>query len=370
MAENTNVTAPENGKQEQPAQPTQSERFTNMVMTQYTNITSSKREFSEREKQLIRGYFISIDQMLAKTEAERLRKNEANSDHRYDNPLPYDWNHIDLPQLAKDLAHYARVGLDMMEPNTLFPIPYKDNKGNNYTITLMEGYNGIRYQAEKYALDPFRAVTVEVVYKNDRFTPMKKSHSNPIESYEFEVPNPFDRGEPIGVFGYIEFEDPAKNKLVIFDQKAVEKRKPKYAAAEFWGGPKKVWKWDEKAKKKVETTEQIDGWVPEMYEKTMKREIYGSKHIPRDPTKIDESYQYIRNREQQYGDIVIEAEVSENANATPITLPEAPKAITAPEPETPTEQPEQKPAPASATAPAQPVQPEQDDGGMEDEIPF
>ena len=364
MAEKTNITTPANGQQEQ-QQLTQSERFTKMVMSQYTNMTS-KREFSEKEKQLIRNYFIGIDQMLAKAEESRKIKNENNSDHKYDNPLPYDWQHINLQQLAKDLAHYARVGLDMMEPNTLYPIPYKDNKNNVYTITLMEGYNGIRYQAEKYALDPFRAVTVEVVYENDKFTPLKKSHSNPVESYEFEVPNPFDRGKPIGVFGYIEFQDAAKNKLVIFDQRAVEKRKPKYAAAEFWGGKKTEWVYNPAKKKKEQQEVEIDGWVPEMYEKTMKREIYGSKHIPRDPAKIDESYQYIRNREQQYSDIVIEAEVAENANTEPITLPEAPKAIPAPEqaePEAPPAQPEPEAAPAT------PAQPEQVDG-MLDEIPF
>ena len=145
----------------------QSERFTNMVMKQYSS--TGVYNPTEREKQLIRNYFICIDQMLAKTEAERQRKNAANRNHDYDNTLPYSWNTIDLPQLAQDLAHYARVGLDMMEDNTLFPIPYKNNKGNMYSITLMEGYNGIRYQAEKYALDPFKAVTVEVIYQNDTF---------------------------------------------------------------------------------------------------------------------------------------------------------------------------------------------------------
>ena len=319
MAENNNqLTVQEENK------PSASERFTSMVMKQYQSL--GPYEFTSREKQLIRNYFICIDQMLGKAEAERLRKNANNADHKYDNALAYSWQTIDLPQLAQDLAHYARVGLDMMEDNTLFPIPYKDNKGQKYTITLMEGYNGIRYQAEKYALDPFRSVTVEVIYANDIFRPLKKSASSPVESYEFEIPQPFDRGEPIGVFGYIEFEDSSKNKLVIFSKADVMKRKPKYASPEFWGGKKQVY---EKGKK-VEV--EMDGWLPEMFEKTMKREIYGSKRIPRDPTKIDESYQYIRNRESQYVDIAVEAEVSENGNGSPVTLPEPQKSIAAPKP--------------------------------------
>lgn len=301
----------------------QSERFTNMVMKQYSS--TGVYNPTEREKQLIRNYFICIDQMLAKTEAERQRKNEANRNHDYDNTLPYSWNTIDLPQLAQDLAHYARVGLDMMEDNTLFPIPYKNNKGNMYSITLMEGYNGIRYQAEKYALDPFKAVTVEVIYQNDTFRMVKKDSRNPVEGYELDIPNPFDRGEPVGVFGYIEYDDPAKNKLVVFSKADVMKRKPKYASPEFWGGEKTVYE----NGKPVKT--HLDGWLPEMFEKTMKREIYGSKRIPRDPDKVDESYQYIRQREQQFEDLVIEAEVIENGNRAPVILPEAPAVIEEPE---------------------------------------
>lgn len=304
-------------------QVSQSERFTNMVMAQYS--TTGVYNPTEREKQLIRNYFICIDQMLAKTEAERQRKNANNRDHNYDNTLPYVWNTVDLPQLAQDLAHYARVGLDMMEDNTLFPIPYKNNKGNMYSITLMEGYNGIRYQAEKYALDPFKSVTVEVIYENDIFRMVKKDSNNPVEGYAFEIPSPFSRGKPVGVFGYIEYDDATKNKLVVFSEADVMKRKPKYASPEFWGGDKTVYE----NGKQVKT--HLDGWLPEMFEKTMKREIYGSKRIPRDPDKIDESYQYIRQREQQYEDLVIEAEVHENGNRIPVTLPDVPASIAAPE---------------------------------------
>lgn len=295
------------------------ERFTGMVMKQYA--TTGKYQPTEKEKQLIRNYFIAIDQTLQKSEAERVRKNSNNRDAKYNNELPYTWNNVDLPVLAQDLAHYARVGLDMLEDNMLFPIPYKDNKGNKYVVTLMEGYNGIRYQAEKYALDPFKAVIVEVIYANDKFRMIKKDSRNPVEGYEFEIVNPFDRGEPVGVFGYIEFEDASKNKLVVFSKADVMKRKPKYASPEFWGGEKTVYE----NGRQVKTT--LDGWLPEMFEKTMKREIYGSKRIPRDPDKVDESYNYIRQREQQYADMVIEAEVMENGNTTPIILPEEPKAI-------------------------------------------
>lgn len=292
-----------------------SERFTQMIMAQYANI--GDYAFTEREKQLIRNYFVAIDRALKNADDERLRKNANNSDSKYNNDLPYGWNTVDLETLAKDLAHYAHLGLDMLEDNTLFPIPYKDNKRGCYTVNLMPGYNGIRYEAEKYALVPFRSVTVEVIYENDVFTVYKKSRSNPVESYDFDVPQPFNRGKPIGVFGYIEYEDSAKNKLLTFSSSDVMKRKPEKASAEFWGGTKKV-----RGKDGKWTEVELEGWLPQMYEKTMYREAYSSKHIPRDPAKIDASYLYIRQREQSYADAMIDAEVIENGNGAPVSLPE------------------------------------------------
>ncbi len=318
MANPTTITKPEAAapatKDEN--KPSASERFTAMVMAEYGKACGAKHEFTSREIQLIRNYFIAIDQTLTKSEADRVRKNTANRDHKYDNSLQYSWQNVNLPALATDLAHYAHIGLDMMEDNHLFPIPYKDNKSSVYTITLMEGYNGIRFQAEKYALTPPRNVTVEVVYTSDVFKPIKKDARHPVEGYEFDIPTPFDRGVPNGVFGYVEFEDAVKNFLIIFSNADVLKRKPKYASAEFWGGIKKTYE----DGKQVEVT--LDGWLPEMYEKTMKREIYGSKRIPRDPGKVDESYQYIRQREQQYIDIITEAEVEESSNKAPLSIGE------------------------------------------------
>ena len=295
---------------------TASTRFTEMIIKQYGSAIGAYR-FTEREHQLIKGYFIAIDEALRAAEAERIRKNANNKNHDYDNNLAYSWNTIDLPQLALDLAHYARMGLDMQQDNHLFPIPYKDNKAERYTITLMEGYNGIRYQAEKYATTPPRNVVVEVVFSNDKFIPIKKGKDNPGDTYTFEVPSPFDRGKAVGAFGYIEYDDASKNVLVVMSRADIEKRKPRYASAEFWGGTKKVWE----NGRQVET--QIEGWEPEMFAKTMKREIYSAKHIPRDPMKIDDTYHYIKQRESQYAQLAAENEAVQHANTIDLTFDDA-----------------------------------------------
>jgi len=292
-------------------------RFTNMVIANFaTNVTQGAFDLNDRQRRIIQGYFVVIDKTLKNAEEERLRKNASNTDHKWDNLIPYDWNHVNMTDLALDAVYFARMGLDMQEKNHLYPIPYANKKGGFYNITFMTGYSGIQYIADKYAADPPKSVTVEVVYKNDHFKPLKKSVKNVVESYEFDITNPFDRGDIIGGFGYLEYDEPAKNKLIIMTRADMDKRKPTKASANFWGG--ESYEYVDGKKQKVTK----EGWQDEMYRKTLIREVYGSKHIQRDPSKIDDNYQYLREREVIYAQLETESEAHENANTTPIDLPQ------------------------------------------------
>lgn len=306
-----------------------SARFTNNVVKLYGS-TAGRVELNEHQKQLVQGYFVAIDRALAAAEEERVRRNASNKDPKYNNDIPVVWQNVNMEQLALDAVYYSRMGLDMMTENHLFPIPYKNNKRGNYDLTLMLGYNGIQFIAEKYALDKPTAVTVELVYSTDTFVPIKKSAGNKVESYEFVINKPFDRGEIIGGFGYIEFAEPTKNKLVIMTKAAIEKRKPKYASANFWGGKTKVWE----NGRQVE--QHTDGWYEEMCLKTVKREVYSAKYIPRDPSKVDDSYRHLKMSEARNAEIEAEAEIAESGNGIVIDTPTAlPK----------TEQTAERPAP-------------------------
>ena len=331
--------------------PNAAERFTAKVMKEFGS-TVGEIQVTDYQRQLVQGYFIAIDRALKSAEEERLRKNEKNKDHeKYDNNLPVTWGNVNLNDLALDVVHYARMGLDMMQENHLFPIPYKNNKTGKYDMTLMPGYNGIQYIAEKYAVEPPLAVTVELVYSTDTFRPIKKSAENRVENYEFAINNAFDRGEIIGGFGYIEYADPVKNKLVIMTKKDIEKRKPKYASANFWGGKQKVW---ENGK---QVDQETDGWYEEMCLKTIKREIYSAKHIPRDPKKIDDNYQYMKMREARIAELEAQDIIDANANGTvidvtPTALPEpVTSASGVPISGNPSE-PAASPRPTAETAPA------------------
>lgn len=296
-----------------PAAQSMSERFTDEVMRQF-GTSIAPMEISDKMRQFIMGYFIGIDTALKTAEEARLRKPEANRD-----PVPVTWANVNLTALAVDVMHYARIGLDMSLENMLWAIPYKNNKTGKYDITLMEGYNGIQYISERYALHIPVAVTIQLVYANDTFVPIMRSKDNPVESYLFEIDQPFDRGEIVGGFGYVEFDEPRRNRLIIMTRAQIEKRKPAYASPEFWGGEKDKWEGGKKAGKIP-----VEGWFDEMCLKTLKREVYSAKHMPRDPDKIDEHYRYIRRREAETIEAASRAVVEGYGEASELDVGDAP----------------------------------------------
>lgn len=332
-AENTAMTPAAENAVAETATESIGTRFTKKVLAQFASNTGSQIAVTEFQRRLIQGYFIQIDRALAVAEEARVAKNAKNRDHKWDETLPVTWKFVNLQDLAMDLVRYARMGLDMQCENMLFPIPYKNNKTNLYDVTLMPGYNGIRYVAMKYALHKPKADTIELVYSNDKFAPHPKDSRHPVASYEFEITNPFDRGDIVGGFGYLEYDDPTQNELIVMPMAAIRKRMPKYASAEFWGGTKQVY--NKETGKKEDTT--VEGWLDEMCRKTLIREVFSAKHIVRDPEKLDEDYRVMKAREIAYAEIQAEAEIQEQANtvlidtapqpAAPASLPESKKTI-------------------------------------------
>lgn len=245
---------------------------TNLIAERFLTRISQElgtENLTDKQKRLLIGYFHTINETLIKAEEQRMRKNDNNMP-------PVIWQNVDINTLAIDILHYSKIGLDMSQDNHLFAIPFYNRKIGKYVINLMLGYNGIQYIAMKYALKVPKNVTVELVYSTDVFKPIKKGVNQQYDSYEFIINSPFERGEVVGGFGYIEYEDVTQNKLIIMSKKDIEKRKPKYASPEFWGA---------------------SGWYEEMCLKTLKRDVFCPKNIPIDPDKIDEHYQYVKQKE-------------------------------------------------------------------------
>jgi len=280
---------------------TASERFTNMVIKEFQG-NVGELNLNEYQRQLIKNYFIGIDNALKVAEDRRsYSKKKANDP-------PITWQNINMNKLAVDVVQNAKLGLDIAVTNHLSAVPYLNGKTNKYDINLMPGYEGLRYIAIKYAIYPIVDIRVELVHKNDNFKMITK---NNVDGYEFDITNPFDRGEVTGGFGYIRYQDETRNKLVTMSKAELLKRKPSTAAAEFWGGEKDKWENGKKV-----GTETIEGWQEEMLYKTMVRAT--CKKVPLDPKKINESYIYVMESAENYyvenQEDKVNQEIEENAN--------------------------------------------------------
>lgn len=290
-------------------QPTHSERFTIAVQRQFEGQAGTIK-FTDFQKRLAQNYFISIDMALKKAEEKRLRTNEDKREK-----LPYAWANVNMGELALDVVAYSRVGLDPALPNHINMIPYKNNNTQKYDIGFIEGYRGIGLKAMKYGYNPPEDIVVEVVYSSDHFKPIKKDFNNTEESYEFVIESPFDRGHIVGGFYFHRYENKNRNKLRFFSLKDIEKRKPQYASAEFWGGEKTTWKGGKPAGK-----EKVEGWEEEMVWKTIYRAAYND--IPIDSEKIDENFVAMIESEKRFSleqaKERMDSEIKEKANGEEI----------------------------------------------------
>lgn len=315
---------------------TESERFMNMVVSQFTG-SVGEVALTDFQKRLAQNYFVSLDGVLKAAEDKRLFKKEKNRD-----PVPVTWKNVNMEKLALDVVAYARIGFDPAQKNHISMVPFKNNKTGKYDIAFIEGYRGIELKSVKYGLNIPDHIVVEVVFSTDKFHPLKKDARNPCESYEFEITNPFNRGEPAGGFYYHSyFENPEKNKLVIFSLKDILKRRPEYASVEFWGGEKDKWENGQKVGK-----EKVEGWYEQMCWKTIFRAAHGDITI--DSQKIDDDYMRLKQIEQEHAEMEVKTEIAENANRQPIdvTPPDTP------DPEEPQVPPaEKKPSAKTKAAP-------------------
>jgi recombination protein RecT len=306
-----------------PVEPNASERFTAAVISRYGSAVGEVN-LTDYEKQLVQRYFIKFDAALKTCERDRLAKNAWAKEK---NELPATWKNVDLEQLAEDVVFYARMGLDPCMKNFLSIIPFRAKKADKYTATFIEGYEGKKYVAFEMALDRPLTIICDVVYKNDVFRPHRRNPADPasFDSYEFDTPEPFNRGELVGGFGYVQYTDPRKNQLLVMSKKDIDKRKPRYASPEFWGGEKEEWEMGDDGKRK-KVTRQIDGWYDEMAYKTVVRATCDLVGL--DPKKVNANYAAIEARREEFAALSAEdqvtSDISANANAGPVVDVEAP----------------------------------------------
>lgn len=303
----------ENEKKELVASESYSQRFTNMVVREFSK-EIGKLQMTPYQERLAQHLFIGMDSALKKAESDRQKKNE--------DKMPIVWSNVNMEKVAIDAVHRVELGLDALIPNHIHVVPYQNNKTGKYDIDLQIGYVGKDYYKRKLAIDPPVDVIYQLVHASDKFTPKMKNFQNDTESYDFEITKPFDRGEVVGGFGYILHSDPTKNKLVIVPKSSMDKSKQKAKTSAFWSP-----------------------YPEEMQMVVLVRRVTAKMNI--DPEKVNASFAAVEIDENQ-------REMAEFANQGDIIdiVPDQPPEIAAPEPD-PEKKPEKKAEKHGANAPKQ-----------------
>ena len=281
------------------------EKFQQMVASELQSVNKGV-EMTPSQKRLATNYFVKLDMTLKDAEVKRLATREE-----YRAALSFEWKNVNLQRLAMDVVAFSSVGLDPLQPNHLNLVPFKNNSTGKYDIAFIIGYRGIELKAKKYGLDVPVAVSVELIFKNDTFKAIKKDINNESESYVFEIVDAFNRGEIMGGFYYMEHENEKMNRIRLFTKADIDKRIPKHASPEFWGGEKEVWEKDAQGKSQ-KVKKEIEGWYEEMAYKTIYRAAYNSITI--DSTKIDENFLRMLEVDNDLKDERVRAEIDANAN--------------------------------------------------------
>ena len=204
-----------------------SERFTNAVMKEFNSITGSKLDLTPMQKRLAQHLFLRIDAALGELERKRLDKGTDGT--------PIVWANVNMTKLAVDAMNRIELGLDALIPNHISPIPYFNKRAGKYDLDLRIGYVGKDFYRRAMAVEPPVDIRYELVHENDVFEPIKKSHKNAVESYNFQIEKPFNRGKIVGGFAYIVFKDESKNMLIIVTEEDFKKSESKAQSKEFWG---------------------------------------------------------------------------------------------------------------------------------------
>lgn len=267
-----------------------SERFTVAVLKEFGN-TAGMVELTVFQRRLAQHLFIKIDTALSEFEKKRMDSGK--------DTLPIIWQNINMTKLALSAMDRIELGLDALIPNHIWPIPYFNKRLNKYDLDLRIGYIGKDYYTRKVAFEEPEDIRYELVYETDTFEVIKKSRDNPIESYQFHIERPFkDRGNIVGGFGYITYENESKNRVVIVTSDEFEKSRSKAQNDEFW-----------------------KNYPAEMKMKTLVHRVTAQIRI--DPEKVNAAYLRAEDEEDFSDAATVQAEIEVNANTgSVIMIPE------------------------------------------------
>lgn len=265
----------------QKQEPTYSQRFTAAVVREFGSTVGGHLELSPYKAALAQHLFVGIDTAMRDLEANRIKKGNQG--------LPIVWSNVNMSKLTLDAVHRIELGLDALIPGHIYPIPYLNGKTGKYDLDLRIGYVGKDYYRRRMATSPPKDIIYQLVHETDEFVPVMAPSA---ESYTFTIKNPFKRGPVVGGFGYIVYDDPTRNKLVLVSKDDFDKSKKVSGSDKFWGP-----------------------YEAQMQYKTLVNRV--TKHLSLDPEKVNTSYAQVEVDEARAES---EREIEEHANGEVIDV--------------------------------------------------
>lgn len=199
-----------------------SARFLADVERQFIAEMGSGLKFTEFEKRLTQHMYLRVDAALNLAESKREGQGTE-----------FNWHNIDRRKLALDTVHRVSLGLDALIPNHISPVFYWSKSKGKFDVDLSIGYVGRDFIARRHAVEEPVNIIYELVYSTDEFKVLPRTASNEVAGYEFTINQPFDRGQIVGGFGHIVYDDPRKNRLVLVTQRDFARSK-KASKSSFW----------------------------------------------------------------------------------------------------------------------------------------
>ena len=261
------------------------EKFTQVVIKQFGSTVGEGIKLTDYQRRLAQHLFVKIDMSMKELEKKRLQRGKPGS--------PITWENVNMNALATSAMQRVELGLDALIPNHIHVIPYWNTAAGKYDIDLRVGYMGKDYYKRQMAVEPPAEIVYQLVHKKDKFRPIMQGFKNPVESYEFEIPEPFDRGEVVGGFAYLVYENERLNKLIIVSAAEFEKSRKKAGSDEFWGN-----------------------YPDEMKYKTLVTRA--TKYLNIDPQKVNASYLAVEREEEVIDAEIVKTEIEGNANKGPV----------------------------------------------------
>ncbi len=255
-----------------------SERFTSAVLKEFGS-TAGLVELTPFQRRLAQHLFIKIDTALQEFEKKREETDKAG--------VPIIWQNLNMTKLALSAMDRIELGLDALIPNHIWPIPYFNKRLGKYDLDLRVGYVGKDYYTRKMAIEEPTDIRYELVYSTDKFEVIKRSKDNLVETYQFEITKPFDRGEIVGGFGYISYENQNRNELIIVTEKDFQRSRKKAKSDTFW-----------------------QDYPTEMKMKTLVHRV--TSHLKIDPEKVNAAYLHVESDEEDAARVQVEIESKAN----------------------------------------------------------